>query len=272
MQNMKKNLPLIIAAVGILIVLIGGSVFAYTKMSKKPADAGKKEETKKKRVSLTPNLIPVAERPYIQISPKDGRNITLSINEVKKSATSAEYELEYQTESNLEGAVGTLELASLPVSKDILLGSCSAGGACRYHKDVKGGTLLVKMMGGEAYAVKTDWKYIENTKRESEFSSKDGKFQISSKDLAKQGLLIIFNSPGYPKTPSGTVISDVYTLSTAGALSGKATVTIRAAEEAAGAKILGWDGSAWKEFSTKMDGKSATAEVDFMDAYVVVKK
>jgi hypothetical protein len=48
---------------------------------------------------------------------------------------------------------------------------------------------------------------------------------------------------------------------------------MRTTEEAAGkAAILGWDGSTWKEFSAKVDGKTASAEVDLAQVYVVVKK
>ncbi len=269
---MKKKLPLIIGGVILLLLLVGGGIFAYTQMNKKPAAETKKDQPKKKKITEPANVIPLTDRPYVLIEPKGGNSVVIAVEEVKKPATSMEYELEYQTETNLEGAVGTIELANVPVMKDILLGSCSAGGACRYHKDVKGGTLVMKFAGAENYVLKQEWKYIENPKKETAFSSKNGMFQIESKDLALQRVMVIYNSPGYAKTP-GTVVSDgAYVLSTGGTLSGKASLTMRTLEAADKAAIMGWDGKAWKEFSSKVDGKSVTADVDLMEAYVVVKK
>jgi hypothetical protein len=270
---MQKKLPLIIGGVLVLLLLVGGGIFAFTKMGKKPADDAKKEQPKKKKITEPANVIPVSDRPYVIVEPKGGNTVVIAVDEVKKTATTMDYELEYQTETNLEGAVGSMELATVPAMKDILLGSCSAGGACRYHKDVKGGTLLMKFAGPENYVLKQDWKYIENPKKETAFSSKNGMFQIESKDLASQRVMIIYNSPGYAGKPAGTVISDgAYVLSTGGALTGKASLTMRATEAADKAVIMGWNGKEWKEFATKVDGKSVTADVDLLDAYIVVKK
>jgi hypothetical protein len=268
----KPQLPLIIAGVLLLIVLAAGGVFAYNKFFKKTAEQTQTQAPKKKKITEPVNVIPVAERPYIQIVPQDIHNVVIQVNELKKPATGVDYELEYQTESNLEGAVGTLDLASVPAKKVILLGSCSAGGACRYHQNVKGGTLLAKFSGSENYVVKSDWKYIENPKKETMFSSKDAKFQIDSKDLGAQRILVIYNSPGYPKTPTGTVISDVYTVTAMNDLKGKGNLSIRANEDVSSASIMGWDGQSWKEFKGKADGKTVTAEVDLLQVYVVVKK
>jgi hypothetical protein len=268
---MKKP-HLIIAGVILLLILAGGSVFAYTKFFKKSADQAQAEAPKKKKITEPVNVIPIGDRPFMEILPQDIHNVVVQVNELKKPATGVDYELEYQTESNLEGAVGTIDLGSLPASKVILLGSCSAGGACRYHQNVKGGTLLAKFSGPENYVVKSEWKYIENPKKETMFSSKDAKFQIDSKDLATQKILIIYNSPGFPKLSSGTVISDTYTLTTMADMKGKGTLSIRANEDAGSASIMGWDGQNWKEFKGKADGKTVTAEVDLLQAYVVVKK
>jgi len=141
---------------------------------------------KKKKVSVPVNVIDQALRPFVSVLPTaDGKNILISVQSLKKTATEAEYELEYQAGSLLQGAFGTIKLANLPSETKVLLGSCSAGGACTYHTEVQGGTLLMRFAGPEDYALKTDWKYIENKTQETAFSSKDGKFQVSGTQLAK---------------------------------------------------------------------------------------
>lgn len=269
---MKQN-KTILAALGIgLLVLVGGGYVAYAKFFKK-SETTAQEAPKKKRVSDPVNVLPVAERPYMQIVPVgDGRNLMILVKSLKKPATEAEYELEYQAGSLLQGAFGAIELGKIPAEAKILLGSCSAGGACTYHTDVKGGTLVTRFKGEDSsYALKSDWKYIDNAKKETEFSSKDAKFQMASKDLASQRYLIIFNDAGYPEGLTGTPVSDPYSLTVSSDLKGTGTLTMRAQEEGT-LSIMGWDGSTWKSFSGTVDGKSITAEVPLMELYIVVKQ
>jgi hypothetical protein len=160
---MQKKLPLLIGGALVLLLLVGGGIFAYTRRASTASDKSKQDQPKKKKVSEPINVISQSDRPYIQLIPmSSGRNITISMIELKKPATSVEYELEYQAGELLQGAFGSIELGSLPANKDILFGSCSAGGACTYHTDVRGGTLLTKYSGPENYALKQEWKYFEN--------------------------------------------------------------------------------------------------------------
>lgn len=271
MKKMKKEVLFAIIGVVVLLLVIGGAA-----LMKRQADSkvqASPTSQKKKKITDPVNVIAVAERPYVRVTPKDSKNVTIEVKELKKPATSMEYELEYQTESNLEGAIGDLTINTLPAMKDILLGSCSAGGACRYHKDVKGGTLLGKFSGGDqSYALKQDWKYIENTAKETTMSSRDAKFSIESKDLAKVSIGIIYNSPGYPGTLPGTPISEIYTFAPLGGMSTESTVSIRMSEDAAGAVILSYDGKTWKEMKTTVADKVAKATGITDEAYVVVKK
>lgn len=264
---MKKKLPLIVI---LLLVIIGGGVFAYTKLNPKTNDQ-QTTNSKKKKIEEPLNVIALEERPYIQLIPlADGRNITIAVNELKKPATSVEYELEYQAGSLLQGAFGEIDLSSIPATAKILFGSCSAGGACTYHEDIKGGTLLTRFSGPESYALKSRWKYIDNQAKETALSSQDAKFQIDSKELAKQRFVVIFNTAGYPKKLSGTPVSEFYSLTAASPLSGKAELSIRANEDGQ-LKIMGWNGQSWQEFDSKVEDKTATATVDLMELYVVVK-
>lgn len=264
---MKK---IVIAGVA-LVVLAGGGVLAYTKLHK-PAVKTAEGSTKKKLINEPVNVIAVEERPYLQIIPQaDGHNLVIAVQKVKKSATNAQYELEYQAGSLLQGAFGEIPLSSVPASTKVLLGSCSAGGACTYHEDVQGGTLVTKYEGPENYALKSRWKYIDNLKKGTSFSSQDAMFQIDSKDLAAQRFLVIFNTAGYPDGLKSKPASELYSLTSSGTLKGTAKLTIRAEQED-NLAIVGYDGKSWKEFETKVDGKQATATVDLMELYTVIAK
>ena len=267
---MKKIIPI---GVVVGVVLIAGSI-VFIKSRKSSPSVVSDASTQKHHISDPVNVIAVGERPYMQVLPKDIHNVAIMVNDVKKPATSAEYEIEYQTDSSLQGAQGTFSLSPLPAStKNILLGSCSAGGACTYHKNVQGGTILTKFTGGtENYTLKTEWNYIDNTAKDSKFSSKDAKFQLTSTDLSSEKLLVIYNSPGYPAGLSGTPESDPYTLDGITPYKGKGTLQMRANDLLASASIMGWDGKAWHEFVGKVDGKSVTADVDLMQLYIVLKK
>ncbi|MBD3279743.1 MAG: hypothetical protein GF390_03460 [Candidatus Pacebacteria bacterium] len=264
-----KNPKLLLALTAILIVIIGGGLAVWKFKNKPSTDS--QEEPQKKRIAEPTNVIPVSERPYIQIAPlADGRNLVLLIKHLNKPATSVDYELEYQAGSLLQGAFGNIDLSTMPAQTQILLGSCSAGGACTYHEDVQGGTLVTRFQGSENYALKSNWRYFDNRAGNTEFSSKDAKFQLISKDLANQRYLIIFNTAGYPEGLEGTVVSDPYSLAVSSNLTGSAQLTMRANEEGE-LKIMGWDGEAWQEFTGEVDGKMIEAEVELMELYVVVK-
>ena len=270
---MKHRLPFKFIVVGViaLVVLAGGGALAYRKFgTKQPAGQSGQQ---KKKISEPTNAIPVNERPYLQIVPlADGRNLELTARAVNKTATNLEYELEYQSGTLLQGAFGLIDLGNLPATAKILLGSCSAGGACTYHQDVKGGTLLARFTGGdEKYVLKQDWRYLDNLKKESKVSSKDAKFQLDSPELKKQRFIVVYNSPGYPQGLTGRPVSDPYSLTTSGALSGQGKLTIRANEDGA-MQIMGYDGRSWQAFETSAEGKVATATVKMMELYVVVKK
>ncbi len=265
---LKKKLFIIVPAV---LLLIGGIVFAVNRSNKlttpDPAPSSKK------KVQSPVNVIPVADRPYLRLEPSsDGHYITLTVKEVKKSANQLDYEMEYQTGSMLQGFGGLMKLDKLPVSDKKLFGSQSAGGAITYHEDIKGGNLLAQFTGGEAYAVKSAWRYFTNSLKATEFSSQDTKFSVKNADLSKYSYLIIYNSPGYPAELKQELLSDPYVLSAEKSLqtlSSKLEVSFRSSEEG---QIMGYDGSKWQEMSTTYSDGLAQASGPAMDVYVLVKK
>jgi hypothetical protein len=264
-------MPIIAGIIIVLFVVIGGGFLAYKKFGSKTASQSAQAPVKRK-ITEPQNTIPQSDRPFVEVIPVDAHNLVVAVNEVKKAASTLDFDMEYQTGTNLEGFSNQLPLDSLPAkTKPLLLGSCSAGGACTYNTDIQSGDIVMKFSGSETYVLKQDWKYVDNAKKETAFSSKDGFFQITSKDLASQRLFIIYNTPGYPGNP-GNVISEAYVMSSAAPFKGKASLTMRAKEDASSAVIMGYDGQSWKEFKGKVDGKSITADVDLMPVYVVVKK
>ena len=267
MQVMKlfKNKKVVI---GLLIALaIVGGFFWWRGRSGSPTEINQKQ-----KLTLPNNVIPVAERPYLSIEPlADGHNVEIKVHLVKNEAEELEYELEYQAGTLLQGAFGTIDITSLPALAKVLLGSCSAGGACSFHEDVRGGTLLTRYTGGsEPYALKSDWKYIDNVSRETAHSSKDAKFQIDGRSLGQQRYLVIFNTPGYPEDVPGEVVSEIYSLTASGALSGEVELTLRANEEGE-LKIAAWDGSEWTTYEGEVDGKMITATVGLAELYLVTR-
>jgi hypothetical protein len=265
MKKLFKNKKFLIGL--LLVLLIGGGIWWW-----RGRGSGSEQTSQKQKLTLPTNVIAVADRPYLSIEPlADGHNVEIVIHDLKKDAEEMEYELEYQAGTLLQGAFGSLDVSSLPATAKILLGSCSAGGACTYHEDVKGGTLLTRYLGGsEPYALKSDWKYIDNADRETKHSSKDAKFQLDGKSLGQQRYLVITNSPGYPKDVPGEVVSEIYSLKASGSLSGKTELIMRANEEGE-LKIAAWNGSKWTTYEGEIDGKMITATVDLVELYLVIR-
>lgn len=268
----KKKLPLIIGAI---VLLLGGGIFAMTKMG--GSESTEQTQGKKKTKIIEPrNIIDVALRPYVILSPVSGGNyIEIEIVEVPLEATEVEYELEYQSGTLLQGFQEVLQLGTLPVKTKKLFGSQSAGGAITYHENIKGGSLQLRFLGAKNYVLKQDWRYFENKTKETAFSSKDAKFQIESDDLAFNRLILIYNTPGVPAglAEDMVIASDAYSLTSASKISGDVnTVSIRA-NEAGDLTLMGYDGSSWTELDSDVEGKVVTAEdVSLMELYVVVKE
>lgn len=256
----------------VFALLIGGGVVLISKLRSSSTPAVTSDQ--KHRITDPENVIPVADRPYMQIQPSDIHNLLITVNNLKKPATTAEYEVEYSSGTTLQGFQGSMPVSTVPTStKPILLGTRSAGGATTYNENVTGGNILIKFSGGpESYTLKNDWRFIDNKAKDTQVSSADAKFQLTSPDLALQRVLIILNSPGYPNGLTGTPESDPYTLDGVAAIKGKGTLMIRANDAVTSGSIMGWDGNSWHEFPAKIDGKSLTADVDLMQLYIAVKK
>ena len=271
-QTMKKKLFIIVPIVAVILI---GTIVFFVNKNKKAAAPTPAANTKKK-VQSPVNVIPVAERPYLSLEPSsDGHYITISVHEVKKTASQLEYEMEYQTGSMLQGFGGLFKVDKLPYSEKKLFGSQSAGGAITYHEDIKGGNFLAQFTGAavsDSYAVKSAWRYFTNSDKDSEFASQDNKFSIKNADLSKYSYIIIYNSPGYPEGLKGDLLSDPYVVTAEKSLktlSSNFEVTIRASEDG---QMMGYDGSKWHKMDSTYSDGIVKASGAFMDVYVLVKK
>jgi hypothetical protein len=269
LQNPKAKKKLLIIGTILLLIIVLVTVFGG--QEQKPAEPV--AAPTKKKISSPVNVIAVAERPYLRLEPSsDGHHIIITVLEVKKAASQLDYEMEYQTGSMLQGFGDSIKLDNLPVSNEKLFGSQSAGGAITYHEDIKGGNLLAEFSGAENYAVKSAWRYFENSAKASEFISQDTKFTISNQALSKHAYLIIYNSPGYPGEITGELLAGPYVVSSEKSLktiSSDFTVSFRASEAG---QIMGYDGSKWQEMDSQYTDGVVTASGPAMDVYVLVKK
>jgi hypothetical protein len=259
---MKK--ALIIAFIVALLAALGTGAFFLIKKSRQPAE----EKSTRQPITEPVNVIAVSKRPYVTLTPKiggqhpPGKEVVLTIHNTTLGATQAEYELEYQAGSLLQGAFGMIDFATEPppASKDLLLGTCSAGGACSYNEDVSGGTLLLRFSGGqETFAVKGEWSY-------SKF-----RLDVGDKGLSADTYVIIMQPMGFPGQVEGEIVAGPYHIAVAGSASVKPTsLKLRLSQEMTDVTLLGWTGSSWKEYPSELDGQELTATIDRLGTYVVV--
>lgn len=252
-----------------VFTLIALSLTGCSLFKKKPDPS----PTPKPAINEPVNVIDVSQRPYINLTPRnDGREVTLTLHNLPKPATEMEYELEYQAGTLLQGAFGSVDLSSpnFPLDTKILLGSCSAGGACSYHEDVQGGTLILKFRAEANYALKDEWRYQPTADADGAFSSRDSKFQLETEDLDNSNYVIIMQTSGLPESIDGTLLAGPYGLSASSGLpsDGVGELSLRLSEDLNTATIYGYNGSEWIAFDTAVEEKVATAQVDLLGVYI----
>lgn len=236
----------------------------------------------KPKIQEPVNVVAVTDRPYVTLTPVSqgkhpvGTEIELTANNTTLGATEADYELEYQAGSLLQGAFGHLDFISEPppTSKVLLLGTCSAGGKCDYNKDVVGGTLLLRLSGGsQKFAVKGEWSYQLMGERQGKFSSRDSKFRVDvgPKGLPNDAYVVVMQTMGLPKAVEGEVVTGPYYVTAGVSTAKSAEISWRLPDSATEVKLLGWTGSAWKEYKSKVADQTLTATVDQLTTFVVAK-
>lgn len=222
------------------------------------------------------NQLALEKRPYVTITPReDGKEISMTIFGLKNSEEKAEYELEYQAGTMIQSAVGKINFLEEkpPVTKKLLLGSCSAGGKCSYDKDVSGGSLALYFDGAESYGLRGDFTYNKMSEKVGLFSSRDVKvsLDIGSKGLAKDAFLIVASTMGLPGEVSGKVlIGPVGFFTSSNPNLSQAALTFKSHEDLSQAKIMGWTGSSWKEYAGKVGEGDISTSVDQLSTFILV--
>lgn len=266
---MKQHLKYIIpAAIGLAAVIF----FISTRRT---PDTIPGEQIPQRKVEQI-NKLDIKDRPYVTLTPRaDGREITLFIDNVK-NATNAEYELEYQAESLIQGVFGTIDFTedTPPVTKDLLFGSCSKG-KCRFDEGVTGGGLIIRFDGGdEPYVLKSDFNLQLMGDREGVFTSKDIK---ASLDVGRSGLplttyIVVASTMGLPAEIEGEIIAGPYAFLAATSPTLKsAEVTIKSKEDLTDAKLLQWTNKAWKELDAEVGDAKISASVTSLGTFVVIR-
>jgi hypothetical protein len=218
------------------------------------------------------NTIPVSERVYATIDVNKnskfplGKEVTVSVFD-NKGASKIEYELEAQAGSSVQSGLGSIDPTNeqKPYRKNILLGSCSAGGACSYYQDVKGGTFLLRFVGSSIGNLKGEWSYAAPG-NDGKLSSRDAKFQLDAPKL-KDAYTIISQTMGVPKS-TGDILAGPYYISTTVSSVSEMSLTVHLSEESEKAKLLFWDGSKYKTISSSTSGKTLTAKISAVGTYL----
>ena len=264
MLKRKTLVPLTIFA----LVLSGCTLFGKGKPESSQGKGGAPEPV---------NEIPVKERPYATVIPRaDGREVSISVTTLQ-GASQVEYELEYQAGTLLQGAFGKIDFSKeqAPVVRQILLGSCSAGGKCSYHENVNGGTLLLRYKNGKTTALKGEWNFQIAGKQKGHFNSRDAKFNFDTgdKDLSAQTFVIVAQTMGLPGPIDGEVVGGPYAVFLPSGVSlskGKQyTMSLRISGDQK-ATLFAWTEGRWAPLKTGQEGKTLTAQVNTASTVVAI--
>lgn len=265
---MKKNLKFIIPGIVIIAVL----AWIFWPAKNKKTDSSTQTTTRKVEQI---NKLTIKDRPYVTLTPRaDGKEVTLEINLVK-DASEAEYELEYTAGSMIQGVFGTLDFKKdgLPLSKDLLFGSCSKG-KCRYDENVSGGSLTIRFDGGdEPYTLKSDFNLQKMADREGVFTSKDIKASLDvGTSLSSSAYVVVQGTMGLPTDLEGEVLAGPYAFIAATSPTLKsAELTIKSKDDLTDAKLMFWDSKTWWELEAKVGDSQISAPVTSLGTFVLVK-
>ncbi len=127
-----KNKALIIA--GLVVFLIIVSVLVFKKTSRVEVDNQESTLPASQRYEkVEPGIKVTVERV------KDNRRVDFQVSEIPSKYKTIEYEFSYKTASGgMQGGIGSPStIKKGAYQKEILLGTCSAGGACTYDEGVE---------------------------------------------------------------------------------------------------------------------------------------
>ena len=198
---MRKFLPLIIVAVGIL-VLVGGFLFIRSRRTS--------QETEEDSGSLID--VPLEKRPVASLTPSDdGHWLKLVIEKIMiEGAESLDYELLYSLpDGRTQGVPGSIELkGSSSLERELLLGSESSG-KFRYDEGVEEGTLTLRFRNEKGKLIAKFSTKFRLQAGGAELTSLDGKLKITLAKASK-AFFVTMETFGIPDSAPSGVTSGPY--------------------------------------------------------------
>ena len=210
------------------VLIVGGIVIWQVTSNKQGEVVAEATPKPKRRISVPANIIELADRSEVELIPfaQSGRNLRIQVSTLPLTAPSAEYLVEYSVGettaksasganikvpeaemiTGIQGSMGEINLASLPAISEMLLGTCSAGGACTHHSGLSTGSLTITYQTDEPYATRQAFNYFEATTG-GQAQTEDGIFNLAGDNLVKATDFIIINAAGLPSGLTATPIT-----------------------------------------------------------------
>lgn len=183
---MKKNLPLILIGVGVLVILL--AVFVVVRTLRGGASTNPSDQAE-----VIPEL-PQSQWPVVSLAPTTdvkipnslGHLLDFKVQKINVSgASTMDYLLVYNTiDGGQQGVPGTVKLTGADIDKNLLLGSESSG-HFRFDDGVSQGTITITFRGASGKSMgklSSDFHLQSNT---MVLSSVDNKFVYNLDKLAK---------------------------------------------------------------------------------------
>lgn len=268
---MKK--PLILA--GVLLIIFTTLVVIFLLRLK-----GQETTTQSTQLTSLATEVIIEDNPYVTLTPRaDGHEFTLEVKNLKKTEL-VEYELSYLAGEFSRGAIGEIKVdGANSFTRKLLLGSesCSGGGesrVCKYRYDegVQTGTLILRLrQGAQKQKLETPFHLQKGSEAKQGLTSGDGNFEFRG-TVPSSAFYSVLSTVGVPVSPKGKIVGGPYGVFTSGSASAKGIIKLRLSEPAAQVKVLGWDGSSWREYTKdfKNEGGFVLVTTDRLTVFVVV--
>ncbi len=209
-----KNKKLILALFGVSILVVVLTIILVKRSNSSSTSVSQTTPSP----DLVVNNLPVSKRPFATLTPDlTGHSLFFYLDR-PQTRSAIEYEIVYTAGNKEEGAFGHLDLTKekLPITKKILLGSKSAGGAVTYHEGITEGSLTLTY---NQVKLKEDFNFLHfNSKNTDGYPSVDARFTayFSPKQLSQNTVILIMKSFGLPTPiPQGKIVAGPYYVGTA---------------------------------------------------------
>lgn len=207
---MKKFLPLILLAVGIIVAVV---VFMVVKNSKN-------NQTVDNQDAVVPE-ISAEQRPVVMLLPtnnpsvpgSDGHWLNFKVQKINVTgAASMDYELIYTTGTGVQqGVPGTVKLNGSEVDRMLLLGSESSG-KFRYDTGVEQGTMTIRFRNEKGKLIGKLSTVFHLQSEVKELTSADGVFKYTLDKVAKGVFFVTMQTFKDPDASMVVVSSNGYSV------------------------------------------------------------